>query len=127
MTDSPRTAVSNPPVQPMEANLGPGDVIRRSATPASDLPPPTRQLTPVVASNKRENIVRRVIVGDPLEALGGVILAECRLGVIELVELAGQGANATVELALPPLEVLPIETAGFVPLLGLAPFLTLEQ
>ncbi|KFI33154.1 formate dehydrogenase [Haematobacter missouriensis] len=47
MTDSPRTAVSNPPVQPMEANLGPGDVIRRSATPASDLPPPTRQLTPV--------------------------------------------------------------------------------
>ncbi|OWJ78930.1 MULTISPECIES: formate dehydrogenase subunit beta [Haematobacter] len=47
MTDSPRTAVSNPPVQPMEANLGPGDVIRRSATRASDLPPPTRQLTPV--------------------------------------------------------------------------------
>ncbi|MEF9601098.1 formate dehydrogenase subunit beta [Paracoccus sp. PXZ] len=43
--DSPRTAVSNPPVQPMRANLGPGDVIRASATP--DLPPPTRELTPV--------------------------------------------------------------------------------
>ncbi len=43
--DSPRTAVSNPPVQPMEANLTEADLIRRSAT--SRLPAPTRQLTPV--------------------------------------------------------------------------------
>ncbi len=43
--DSPRTAVSNPPLQPMPANLGAGDVIRASAMP--NLPPPTRQLTPV--------------------------------------------------------------------------------
>jgi formate dehydrogenase iron-sulfur subunit len=45
MSDSPRTAVSNPPTQPMAGNMGAGDLIRRSAT--SDLPPPTRQLTPV--------------------------------------------------------------------------------
>ncbi len=45
MSDSPRTAVSNPPVQPMASNLGMGDLVRRSAT--ADLPPPTRQLTPV--------------------------------------------------------------------------------
>jgi formate dehydrogenase iron-sulfur subunit len=45
MSDSPRTAVSNPPTQPMASNLGRGDLIRRSAT--SDLPPPERQLTPV--------------------------------------------------------------------------------
>jgi formate dehydrogenase iron-sulfur subunit len=43
--DSPRTAVSNPPVQPMETNLTEKDLIRRSAT--SELPPPERQLTPV--------------------------------------------------------------------------------
>ena len=43
--DSPRTAVSNPPIQPMPANLGPGDVVRASAMP--DLPAPTRELTPV--------------------------------------------------------------------------------
>jgi len=43
--DSPRTAVSNPPVQPMETNLTQRDLIRRSAT--SELPPPERQLTPV--------------------------------------------------------------------------------
>ena len=43
--DSPRTAVSNPPIQPMPVNLGPGDVVRASAMP--DLPPPTRELTPV--------------------------------------------------------------------------------
>ena len=43
--DSPRTAVSNPPIQPMPANLGVGDVVRASAMP--DLPPPTRELTPV--------------------------------------------------------------------------------
>ncbi len=29
--DSPRTAVANPPVQPMESNLGQGDVVRSSA------------------------------------------------------------------------------------------------
>ncbi|WP_374425746.1 formate dehydrogenase subunit beta [Paracoccus sp. (in: a-proteobacteria)] len=43
--DSPRTAVSNPPIQPMKANLGPGDVVRASAMP--DLPAPERELTPV--------------------------------------------------------------------------------
>nr|WP_306915292.1 formate dehydrogenase subunit beta [Rhizobium mesoamericanum] len=43
--DSPRTAVSNPPVQPTEANLTERDLIRRSAT--SRLPPPARQLTEV--------------------------------------------------------------------------------
>jgi formate dehydrogenase iron-sulfur subunit len=43
--DSPRTAVSNPPVQPMETNLTQRDLIRRSAT--SELPQPERQLTPV--------------------------------------------------------------------------------
>jgi formate dehydrogenase iron-sulfur subunit len=43
--DSPRTAVSNPPVQPMETNLMQKDLVRRSAT--SELPPPERQLTPV--------------------------------------------------------------------------------
>jgi formate dehydrogenase iron-sulfur subunit len=45
MSDSPRTAVSNPPTQAFVENLGPGDLIRRSAT--DTLPPPTRQLTPV--------------------------------------------------------------------------------
>ncbi len=45
MQDSPRTAVSNPPTQGIVPNLGPGDLIRRSAT--SDLPPPERELTPV--------------------------------------------------------------------------------
>ncbi|OCP16027.1 MULTISPECIES: formate dehydrogenase subunit beta [unclassified Ensifer] len=45
MMDSPRTAVSNPPVQPMESNLTQRDLVRRSAT--SELPPPDRQLTPV--------------------------------------------------------------------------------
>lgn len=45
MMDSPRTAVSNPPVQPMESNLTERDLVRRSAT--SELPPPDRQLTPV--------------------------------------------------------------------------------
>ncbi|TCL73005.1 formate dehydrogenase (quinone-dependent) iron-sulfur subunit [Rhizobium sp. BK251] len=43
--DSPRTAVSNPPVQPMESNLTERDLIRRSAT--SELAPPERHLTPV--------------------------------------------------------------------------------
>jgi len=43
--DSPRTAVSNPPVQPMEPNLTERDLIARSAT--SRLPAPARQLTPV--------------------------------------------------------------------------------
>ncbi|MTH35415.1 formate dehydrogenase subunit beta [Paracoccus limosus] len=43
--DSPRTAAANPPIQPMPANLGAGDVIRASAMP--DLAPPQRQLTPV--------------------------------------------------------------------------------
>ncbi|MCR0984835.1 formate dehydrogenase subunit beta [Roseomonas populi] len=42
---SPRTAVSNPPVTPVAAGFGEADLIRRSAT--SDLPPPQRQLTPV--------------------------------------------------------------------------------
>jgi formate dehydrogenase iron-sulfur subunit len=41
----PLTAVSNPPVELLEANLGPGDLVRRSAT--LDLPPPERQLTKV--------------------------------------------------------------------------------
>jgi formate dehydrogenase iron-sulfur subunit len=45
MNDSPRTAVSNPPTQSMISNLGPGDLVRRSAT--EGLPPPERQLTPV--------------------------------------------------------------------------------
>ncbi|WP_132957355.1 formate dehydrogenase subunit beta [Rhizobium sp. BK251] len=45
MMDSPRTAVSNPPVQPMESNLTERDLIRRSAT--SELAPPERHLTPV--------------------------------------------------------------------------------
>lgn len=45
MMDSPRTAVSNPPVQPMDSNLTERDLIRRSAT--SELAPPERQLTPV--------------------------------------------------------------------------------
>jgi len=45
MMDSPRTAVSNPPVQPMASNLGAGDLVRRSAT--ANLPAPTRELTPV--------------------------------------------------------------------------------
>ena len=43
--DSPRTAVSNPPVQPMPSNLTEKDMIRRSAS--SDLPPPERMLTEV--------------------------------------------------------------------------------
>lgn len=43
--DSPRTAVSNPPVQPVESNLTESDLIRRSAT--ARLPQPARQLTPV--------------------------------------------------------------------------------
>lgn len=43
--DSPRTAAANPPIQPMPANLGAGDVIRASAMP--ELAPPERQLTPV--------------------------------------------------------------------------------
>ncbi|MBB5222284.1 formate dehydrogenase iron-sulfur subunit [Amaricoccus macauensis] len=41
----PLTAASNPPVEPLESNLLPSDVIRRSAT--TDLPEPTRQLTKV--------------------------------------------------------------------------------
>jgi formate dehydrogenase iron-sulfur subunit len=43
--DSPRTAVSNPPTQPIAPNLGPGDLVRRSAT--ANLPPPQRRLTEV--------------------------------------------------------------------------------
>lgn len=43
--DSPRTAVANPPVQPMPSNLGQGDVIRSSAGgPVAENP---RQLTEV--------------------------------------------------------------------------------
>ncbi|WP_416798140.1 formate dehydrogenase subunit beta [Ciceribacter azotifigens] len=45
MMDSPRTAVSNPPVQAAEANLTERDLVRRSAT--GELAPPERQLTPV--------------------------------------------------------------------------------
>ena len=41
----PTTAAANPPVQPLESNLLPSDVVRASATP--DLPQPTRQLTKV--------------------------------------------------------------------------------
>ncbi|MAN55913.1 MAG: formate dehydrogenase subunit beta [Paracoccus sp. (in: a-proteobacteria)] len=41
----PTTAAANPPVQPMESNLLPSDVVRASATP--DLPQPTRQLTKI--------------------------------------------------------------------------------
>ena len=41
----PTTAVSNPPVQALESNLLPSDVIRASAMP--DLPQPTRQLDKV--------------------------------------------------------------------------------
>ena len=43
--DGPRTAIANPPVQPMQANLGPGDVVRASAMP--DLPAPERRLEPL--------------------------------------------------------------------------------
>ena len=38
LAPEPLTAASNPPVEALEANLGPGDVIRRSATLAADLP-----------------------------------------------------------------------------------------
>jgi formate dehydrogenase iron-sulfur subunit len=41
----PATAVSNPPVEALDSNLLPTDLVRRSATP--DLPPPERQLTKV--------------------------------------------------------------------------------
>ena len=41
----PTTAAANPPVQPLEPNLLPSDVVRISATP--DVPQPTRQLTKV--------------------------------------------------------------------------------
>ncbi len=43
--DGPRTAVSNPPVQPVQSYMTEADLIRRSATP--DLRPPARQLTAV--------------------------------------------------------------------------------
>lgn len=33
--DSPRTAISNPPIQPMPANLGAGDADQRPAMPDS--------------------------------------------------------------------------------------------
>lgn len=45
MAPQPRTAVSNPPVQPLAANFGEQDLMRRSAT--RRLPEPARQLTPV--------------------------------------------------------------------------------
>lgn len=45
MTDSPRTASSNPPVQAMEGNMTERDLVRRSAT--SSLPAPERRLTEV--------------------------------------------------------------------------------
>lgn len=45
MAPEPRTAAANPPVQPLEANFGEKDLVRRSAT--RDLPAPERQLTPV--------------------------------------------------------------------------------
>ena len=47
MTTQPHinAAMSNPPVQPMDSNLGPGDVVRISAT--SNVPAPTRQLPKV--------------------------------------------------------------------------------
>ena len=46
MLDAPRDpAVSNPPTRGFTENLGPADLIRRSAT--GSLPPPARQLTPV--------------------------------------------------------------------------------
>jgi formate dehydrogenase iron-sulfur subunit len=45
MPDSPRTAVSNPPTQGFVENLGPGDMVRRSAS--ETLPPPKRRLTEV--------------------------------------------------------------------------------
>ena len=41
----PTTAAANPPVQPMESNLGARDVVRASAT--SNLPAPERELTKV--------------------------------------------------------------------------------
>ncbi|MFV0383043.1 formate dehydrogenase subunit beta [Paracoccus sp. (in: a-proteobacteria)] len=41
----PTTALANPPVQPLDLNLLPGDVVRASATP--DLPAPSRQLDKV--------------------------------------------------------------------------------
>ncbi len=43
--DSPRTAVANPPVQPMESNLGQGDVVRSSA--GGPVPDQPRNLTDV--------------------------------------------------------------------------------
>ena len=45
MMDSPRTAASNPPTQPMASQFGEADLIRRSAT--ENLPAPQRQFTPV--------------------------------------------------------------------------------
>ncbi len=45
LAPEPTTAQANPPVQPMESNLLPSDVVRASATP--NLPPPTRRLTEV--------------------------------------------------------------------------------
>jgi formate dehydrogenase iron-sulfur subunit len=45
MPDGPTTAVSNPPTQGFVENLGPHDLIRRSAT--ANLPPPQRRLTEV--------------------------------------------------------------------------------
>ncbi|MDO5632314.1 MAG: formate dehydrogenase subunit beta [Paracoccus sp. (in: a-proteobacteria)] len=47
MTTQPHinAAMSNPPVQPMETNFGPGDVVRISAT--RNVPEPTRQLDKV--------------------------------------------------------------------------------
>ena len=45
LAPEPLTAVSNPPVEALESNLLPTDIVRRSAT--LDLPPPERQLTKV--------------------------------------------------------------------------------
>jgi formate dehydrogenase iron-sulfur subunit len=42
---NPDAAASNPPTESFVENLGLGDLVRRSAT--AELPPPTRQLTPV--------------------------------------------------------------------------------
>ena len=47
LAPQPLTAASNPPVEALAPNLGPGDVMRRSATSPADLPEPTRRLTEV--------------------------------------------------------------------------------
>lgn len=51
--DSPRTAVANPPTQPMPANLGQGDVIRSSAGgPVAESPRPLTEVAKLIDVSK---------------------------------------------------------------------------